>query len=387
MLLRRHSFAMTLGLISAALRSTSLVSVSNFLQVKVNRVVHLPLAELQPLGVEVTALEKAEVQLDRRADVAVRPRVDQRDPELLDRRAHLCGLVVLGVVHENDRVVAPLRVLAVLQLAKLREEGDHHARVRDRCAEGDICGAMVVDRREEAGPRLQLLLWPHVAPARLRPRVALERRRAQPRLVDVEDALAALEDLEHLHRVVLPAEHALQPIGLRRQRLDLPEAIAELATHDEPQCRHRAVALGLLLELLSQPINREHSVLVLIPLVNQLPDRVRQLGLAALLLLAQLHEVLVLLGGPDDPPSQPGRDLMLGGDGLMTEQLDLLAVNDRADVGGDEIYQPFLCHLVRRLRVLPPPALLVLFEGLAERGGDNGLIELLEVDVLLFVLL
>ena len=78
---------------------------------------------------------------------------------------------------------------------------------------------------------------------------------------------------------------------------------------------------------------------------------------------------------------------MLGGDGLMTEQLDLLAVNDRADVGGDEIYQPFLCHLVLRLRVLPPPALLVLFEGLAERGGDNGLIELLEVDVLLFVLL
>ena len=56
MLLRRHSFAMTLGLISAALRSTSLVSVSNFLQVEVNIVGHLPLAELQPFGIQVAAL-------------------------------------------------------------------------------------------------------------------------------------------------------------------------------------------------------------------------------------------------------------------------------------------------------------------------------------------
>ena len=143
---------------------------------------HLPLAELQPLGVEVAALEKAEVQLDRRADVTVWTRVDQRDPELLDCRTHLCGLVVLGVVHKNDCVVAPLRVLAVLQLAKFREEGDHHARVRDRCAEGDVCGAAVVDRREEAGPRLQLLLRPHVAPARLRPRTtSLQRCALQSR--------------------------------------------------------------------------------------------------------------------------------------------------------------------------------------------------------------
>ena len=337
MLLRRHSFAMTLGLMSAALRSTSLVSVSNFLQVEVNRAGHLPLAELQPLGVQVAALEKAKVQLDRRADVAVRPRVDHRDPELLDRRAHLCGLVVLGVVHKNDCVVAPLRVLAVLQLAKLREEGDHHGRVRDRCAEGDICGAMVIDRREEAGPRLQLLLRPHVAPARLRPRVALEGRRAQPALVDVEHALAALEDLEHLHRVLLPAEHAPEPVGLRRQRLDLPVAEAEPAPHDLPQRRHRAIELGLLLQLLPQPARREHAIFVFIPLVNQMPDRVRQLGLAALLLLAQLHIVLVLLGGPDDPPGQPCRDSMLVSYGLVAEQLDLLAVDNGADVRGVEL--------------------------------------------------
>ena len=89
MLLRRHSFATTLGLICAALRSTSRVSESNFLQVGVIIGEHLPLAELLPLGVEVAALEEAEVQLDGRADVAVGPGVDDWHPELLDRRSHL----------------------------------------------------------------------------------------------------------------------------------------------------------------------------------------------------------------------------------------------------------------------------------------------------------
>ena len=89
MLLRRQSFATTLGLIDAALCSTSLVSESNFLQVIVSIAGHLPFAELQTLGVQVALLQKAEVQLDGRADVAVGPRVDDWHPELLDRRSHL----------------------------------------------------------------------------------------------------------------------------------------------------------------------------------------------------------------------------------------------------------------------------------------------------------
>ena len=89
MLLRRHSFATTLGLIDAALFSTSLVNESNFLQISVNIAGHLPFAELQPLRVQVTLLQKAKVQLDGRADIAVGPRVDDWYSQLLDRRSHL----------------------------------------------------------------------------------------------------------------------------------------------------------------------------------------------------------------------------------------------------------------------------------------------------------
>ena len=72
MLLRRHSFATTLGLIVAALRITRRVSVAHFLYVVVSIVVYLPLAELLPLGVEVAALQKSKVELDGCRDVAVR---------------------------------------------------------------------------------------------------------------------------------------------------------------------------------------------------------------------------------------------------------------------------------------------------------------------------
>ena len=71
-LLRRHSFATTLGLIAAALRSTRRDSVAHFLHVIVSIVVHLPLAELLPLGVKVASLQESEVELNRRRYVAVR---------------------------------------------------------------------------------------------------------------------------------------------------------------------------------------------------------------------------------------------------------------------------------------------------------------------------
>ena len=56
-LLRRQSFATTLGRIAAARRSTKRVSAAHFLNVVFRIVAHLPLAELLPLGVQVAALE------------------------------------------------------------------------------------------------------------------------------------------------------------------------------------------------------------------------------------------------------------------------------------------------------------------------------------------
>ena len=78
MQLRRQNLTITLGLIVIAFRNTRRVSESNFLLNVVSMLVHLPLAELLPLGVQVAALEEAEVQLDRRGDVAVWSRVDRR---------------------------------------------------------------------------------------------------------------------------------------------------------------------------------------------------------------------------------------------------------------------------------------------------------------------
>ena len=146
-LLCRHSLTITLGWIYTALCSTSRVSVAHFLLILVNIIVHLPLAYLQPLRVEVAALQQAEVLLDGRADVAVRAGVDGLDAELLDRRPRLQRLVVGGVVEEDDRVVSPVRLLGVELLRERREEGDHHARVGVGGAQGDVRGAAVVDGR------------------------------------------------------------------------------------------------------------------------------------------------------------------------------------------------------------------------------------------------
>ena len=70
-MLRRHSFATTLGRIVAAFLSTNRPSESNFLHERVSVIEHLPLAELEALGVQVAALQQPEVQLDGRGDVAV----------------------------------------------------------------------------------------------------------------------------------------------------------------------------------------------------------------------------------------------------------------------------------------------------------------------------
>ena len=70
-MLRRHSFATTLGLIVASFLSTNRPKESNFLHVGVSVIEHLPLAELEALGVQVAALQQPEVQLDGRGDVAV----------------------------------------------------------------------------------------------------------------------------------------------------------------------------------------------------------------------------------------------------------------------------------------------------------------------------
>ena len=106
-MLRRHSLATTLGLIDAALLSTSLITESNFLQETINVGEYLPFAELPTLGVKVALLEKAKVYLDGRADIAVRPREYDWYSQLLDSRSHLSRAVVRRIVQEHDRIVAP----------------------------------------------------------------------------------------------------------------------------------------------------------------------------------------------------------------------------------------------------------------------------------------
>ena len=379
MLLRRHSFATTLGLIDAALFSTNLINESNFLQVKVNMAEHLPFAELQPLRVQVALLQKAKVQLDGRADIAVGPREDDLDAELLDRRSHFGRPVVRRVVEEHDSLVAPQRVLAVQDRAELVEEGNHDARVRVGSAEGYVGGPKVVNGRDEAGPWPQLLLGPHIVLAGRTPRVALERRRAQPALVDVDDAHAARQDLDHHHRVSHPAQDVPQPIRLRCDRLDLFEAEAELALHYRPQFCHRVVERILFAQRLAQPGQREHALFVLVPVIDQPPDRIGQLALAGLLLFAQRNEVVVLLGGSDHAPSQCGRDIVLGSNGAVTEEFDLLAVNDGANIGGAQLTKALPDLVDLRNRVVLSLALLVLLVGLAERVGDDCLADLCQV--------
>ena len=95
--------------------------------------------------------------------------------------------------------------------------------------------AAVVDGGDDRDPHAQLFRRPRVALALLDPRVALVGHRVQPAFVDVDDAAAAHEDLEHPERVLLSADEVLQPVRLRRKLLDLLEAEAKFLPHDQPQ--------------------------------------------------------------------------------------------------------------------------------------------------------
>ena len=85
---------------------------------KKNELVHLklthsPLPRLLSFFVEVAQLHRGEQLLRRRGREAVGARLDDREPQSLDRRPHAVGGVVPGVVPQKDRVLLPPRRLHV----------------------------------------------------------------------------------------------------------------------------------------------------------------------------------------------------------------------------------------------------------------------------------
>ena len=75
------------------------------------------------------------------------------------------------------------------------------------------------------------------------------------------------------------------------------------------------------------------------------------------------------------------------GDRLVAQELYLFAVDDRRDVGGAELRQSFLALLDLGLVVVLMPPLLVLGEGLVERGSEDRLVELFDGEDLFLLLL
>jgi len=71
----------------------------------------------------------------------------------------------------------------------------------------------------------------------------------------------------------------------------------------------------------------------------------------------------------------------------VAKQLDLLALNYGADVGGAQLDEALLYPFPLRNRVILSLALLVLLVGLAERVGDDCLVDLCQVEWHIFVLL
>ena len=168
--------------------------------------------------VDILGLERGEQQLHGSSIVGVGTCEADGHLQLLQHVESLLAGVVGGVVQEQNGVVAPVGILAVQLPDEVGEEDGHHLVVGvglDDAQERRPCATDRSDhgdaRRDSSVSERRKLRWLPVPPG-----VA---GGVDPRLVDVDDAFALLEESQHDHCVLLLEHQAPFAVGLYRHEV------------------------------------------------------------------------------------------------------------------------------------------------------------------------
>ena len=218
---------------------------------------HLRLAGLEPLGVLQLLLVVAEEAFDGRSVVRVLAREDHFDAKLKDVLAHLLAAVVRRVVKQPVGVVPPVATLRGEQLGEAREEHQHDVAVGVELREAEVQLALRVNRSNHVDSVAQLLVRHGVRLAPLPPLLVAEVEVRQPRLVDVDDALALGQQREHLLGIMHAHDETALGVALVRNLLEHSVPHVEVVAKDAADASERYIELLALeqmhLDLLGRP--------------------------------------------------------------------------------------------------------------------------------------
>ena len=192
---------------------------------------HLLLAKRRLILVQPLYLEGGEDHLAWGHVVAVGPQVHHGHSLLLQQGEHLAGLVVAGVVPDEDGVLPPLSILVIERPDQLSQEELHGVLVRVGLEEGAVDLGLAVQGEDERDPGADLLGGEAVAHALALPAPPPVVSRAHPGLVDVDEPLPRLPELEELDRALLALNEAPLGVAVDRQLDDLLVAQLQELTH------------------------------------------------------------------------------------------------------------------------------------------------------------
>ena len=169
---------------------------------------------LGAIWVLVAALVVGEERFANGGRVGVLTTEDRPDAQLEQVFLDLLGAVVGSVVQQQNSVGTPVRILRGENLSEAGEEHQHDVRVRVDLCQRDVEVPLRVHGGDHVDPVAELLRRDGVVAAPLAPLLAAEVQRGEPRLVDVDHALALVEELQQCSVVKHPHENRSYAMAL-----------------------------------------------------------------------------------------------------------------------------------------------------------------------------
>ena len=208
----------------------------------------LRFASLEAIGVLVLLLVVGEEAFAGRSFVGVLPREDGLGAELDQVLLDVSATVVGGVVQEEVGILPPVGVLLGEDLSQAREEHQHDVCIGVELRQAEVEAAISVNGSDHVDFRTEVLVGDRVVVAGQPPLLAAEVEVGEPGLVDVDDALALLEEGDQLLGVERPGDEAALRVALEDDLLDAAVAHAEVVVQDGFDLVQLDVGIGFSLE-------------------------------------------------------------------------------------------------------------------------------------------
>ena len=187
-------------------------------------------------GVLVLLLVVGKEALAGRRCVSILAREDHLDSKLKQVLLDLRGAMVGCVVKQPVGIIAPVLVLLREHIGEARHEHEHDVTVRVELGQTQVKPPVRVDGRDHVDSVAQHFGRDGVVLARYAPFHVAEVQVRQPRLIDVYDTLALLEQCEHLLGVEHPRDKAPLRVALVGDLPELAVSHTQVVIQDTPHC-------------------------------------------------------------------------------------------------------------------------------------------------------